>query len=493
MDYDENDDADEGVSKWPFYLAAIFIISLVIGFAYLHLRATETLDQWQLTTCILASGLASILVFIPHLIDRFLAIAFDPSNRKDEELHRKTYFDIKEMRSELEAFSVKVDKVPTLVDKIVSEGLNKESTSDPALPQISADLDKINKALLEKMNTVEELIVQNPLIPEPDPALSEAVNSIAGIKKSMDSLSQEIKALHNAVDQLPTEFPNPGVVERETQPLPKNVDEPSQRQKDEQDNQSEITEEGEVLIDEDSNADLPSKDEPEENPEDEPRTEVEIEQPNQPEVEEVAELPNEEITSNPENEEDLKFEESEENEESHPIIELEAPEDQIEEHIEIPEDEQEKEEESINDPDHSAGLSDTHNPELDLDLPDPEETIRKVDAILQETDPSKTSEPSTIKEVAEKTKTSQTGTTAVVANVMIGIGNKPYLRGEGPGLSWEEGVAMNFIEIGKWAWSPPRKNASLTVQLFRNDNDPDQSGKIEVKAGEKIEITPQFG
>ena len=146
MDYDENDDAGEGVIKWPFYMAAIFIISLVIGFAYLHLKATETLDQWQLTTCILASGLASILVFIPHLIDRFLAIDFDPSNRKDEELHRKTYFDIKEMRSELEAFSVKVDKVPTLIDKIVSEGLNKESTSDPALPQISANLDKIKNA-----------------------------------------------------------------------------------------------------------------------------------------------------------------------------------------------------------------------------------------------------------------------------------------------------------------------------------------------------------
>jgi hypothetical protein len=508
MDYDENDDADEGVSKWPFYLAAVFIISLVIGFAYLHLKATETLDQWQLTTCILASGLASILVFIPHLIDRFLAIAFDPSNRKDEELHRKTYFDIKEMRSELEAFSVKVDKVPTLVDKIVSEGLNKESTSDPALPQISADLDKINKALLEKMNTVEELIVQNPLLPEPDPALSEAVNSIAGIKESMDSLSREIKALHNAVEQLPTEFPNPGIVESETQPLPKNVDEPSLAQEVEQDNQSEITEEVEVLIDEDSNADMPSKDEPEENPdlervekdretieedpEEEPKMEEEIEQPNQSEVEEAAELPNEDITSNPEKEEDLKFEESEEEEESHSIIEPEAPEDQIEEPIEIPEDEQENTDESINDPDHSAGHSDALNPELDLDLPDPQETIRKVDAILKQTDPSKTSDPSPIKEVAEKTKTSQTGTTAVVANVMIGIGNKPYLRGEGPGLSWEEGVAMNFIEIGKWAWSPPRKNASLTVQLFRNDNDPDQSGKIEVKAGEKIEITPDF-
>jgi len=84
-------------------------------------------------------------------------------------------------------------------------------------------------------------------------------------------------------------------------------------------------------------------------------------------------------------------------------------------------------------------------------------------------------------------------TTTVVANVMIGIGNKPYLRGEGPGLSWDEGVAMNFIEIGKWAWSPPRKNASLTVQLYRNDQDPDQGGKIEVRPGERLEINPDFG
>ena len=131
MDFEENEEEKEGVTKWPFYCAALFIISLVIGFAYLHLTVNKTLDQWQLTTCILASGLASILVFIPHLIDRFLAIAFDPSNRKDEELHRKTYFDIKEMKSQLEAFSVKIDKVPTLVDKIVSDSQKQEPSPDP--------------------------------------------------------------------------------------------------------------------------------------------------------------------------------------------------------------------------------------------------------------------------------------------------------------------------------------------------------------------------
>ena len=84
------------------------------------------------------------------------------------------------------------------------------------------------------------------------------------------------------------------------------------------------------------------------------------------------------------------------------------------------------------------------------------------------------------------------GTTTVVANVMIGIGNKPFLRGEGPGLSWDEGVSMNFVEIGKWAWSPPRKNASLIVQVYRNDQDPDKGGKVEVNPGQKLEITPDF-
>ena len=127
--------------------------------------------------------------------------------------------------------------------------------------------------------------------------------------------------------------------------------------------------------------------------------------------------------------------------------------------------------------------------ELDLGLPDPAETLRKVDALLAGESTAPPPEPK--KEEAPKPKPG--GVTSVVANVMIGIGNKPFLRGEGPGLSWDEGVPMNFVEIGKWAWSPTRKNATLTVQVYRNDEDPDQGGKYEVKPGEKFEITPDFG
>jgi hypothetical protein len=157
-----------------------------------------------------------------------------------------------------------------------------------------------------------------------------------------------------------------------------------------------------------------------------------------------------------------------------------------------PEDDRE-DEEIINEQEKAVLNKEEVTDELAIDLPDPAETLRKVDAILQDTDPTQPLQPEPEIEQEKTSTKTVSGTTSVIANVMIGIGNKPFLRGEGPGLSWDEGVPMNFIEIGKWSWSPPRKNASLTVQLYRNDEDPDQTGKIEVKAGDKIEINPDFG
>lgn len=486
MDYTENDER-EGVTKWPFYLAALFIITLVIGFAYLHLKVNETLDQWQLITCILASGLGSILVFIPHLIDRFLAIAFDPSNREDEELHRKTYFDIKEMKSELEAFSVKVDKVPTLVDKIVSDALKKDPSVESDINRVSNDIDKIKNTLIEKIKNLEDLIVQGPLLPETDPALSEVTKSIPNLQKSIDAISIEIKDIQKTVGKIPTKFPKSIVNEEEVYT---SLEVENKRQEDQslEDNNTPSSEEenvnseeeedlGKVIVEHENRFDEPSKELSEtsetiqdlaEDPIDDDLDSIEEEDV----IEHIADgdAVEEELESKNKllvNEESNLDEKSAEL----PVVKDNLEEKEVEELI--------IEEESS-------------NKELDLDLPDPLETIRKVDAILQETDPDHSPSPLTTQEEPIKPKTSQTGTTSVVANVMIGIGNKPYLRGEGPGLNWDEGVPMNFIEIGKWAWSPPRKNASLTVQLYRNDNDPDKSGKIEVKAGDKIEINPDF-
>ena len=483
MDFEENEEEKEGVTKWPFYCAALFIISLVIGFAYLHLTVNKTLDQWQLTTCILASGLASILVFIPHLIDRFLAIAFDPSNRKDEELHRKTYFDIKEMKSQLEAFSVKIDKVPTLVDKIVSDSQKQEPSPDPTLSELPNDLNEIKRTLMEKLKGLEELVVQTPLLPEPDPAVAQMAQNIPLIQNSIDSLSKEVQSLKKLVQTLPTEFPEPVVIEKKDPELvsdrsPNNLEsdplsDDSKLTKEEEDIEEEIIESDpaeETIVESSVETESFGQDTEESSGE----VEIELEGQNEDEMEPPT-PPNPALESSPEGQDQTIEDELDTNDETA-----------------TPEKSQPSEES----PDNTDVQEEPVIEELALELPDPAETLRKVDAILQETDPSDSS-GSSISSLENKEisvpKTSSTGTTSVVANVMIGIGNKPYLRGEGPGLNWDEGVPMNFIEIGKWAWSPSRKNASLTVQLFRNDNDPDQSGKIEVKAGEKIEITPQFG
>ena len=454
MEYGENDDAPDGVTKWPFYFSALFILALVLGFAYLHFRDHNTLDQWQLVTCILASALASVLVFIPHLLDRFLYLVFDPANRKDEELHRKTYFDIKEMRGDLETLAVKVDKVPSLVDKILTESLSGSDKPNPLLEKISTELEESKEELLEKIRVIQELTEQSPLLPEPDPAIAQANESIAQLGNSLTDLSNRIKELQATVNQLPTEFPEPvaSLAPETGTPEPEDMESVTDEEE-EDDSIEEISEETEPEPEETEEFEeaepepLPVEESVDEEPEADSQEEKEI----APEVEETGL-------------------DEEENEPEPATQEAVAPDEPLEEPVE-PEPETD---------------------ELSLDLPDPEETLRKVDALLAGEDASAGPKPEPAEE-PKKPKSSSGGTTSVVANVMIGIGNKPYLRGEGAGLSWDEGVPMNFIEIGKWAWTPTRKNASLTVQVYRNDEEPDKGGKIEVKSGQEIEITPEFG
>ena len=67
MDFENNNEQSEGVTKWPFYFSSLFIVVLVVGLAFTQFQVNGLLDTWQLITCALASGLASILVFIPPL------------------------------------------------------------------------------------------------------------------------------------------------------------------------------------------------------------------------------------------------------------------------------------------------------------------------------------------------------------------------------------------------------------------------------------------
>lgn len=79
------------------------------------------------------------------------------------------------------------------------------------------------------------------------------------------------------------------------------------------------------------------------------------------------------------------------------------------------------------------------------------------------------------------------------ASILIGIGNKPFLRGSAGGLSWQAGVPMDFEAIGKWRWvAPADLDGPVEIQIYRNDEDPDRNGRHTLEPGQKLEVTPIF-
>ena len=72
-------------------------------------------------------------------------------------------------------------------------------------------------------------------------------------------------------------------------------------------------------------------------------------------------------------------------------------------------------------------------------------------------------------EMAASTQ-SPDGATRLLVTAYIGIGNRLFIRGEGPGLSWEKGVPLQFVSIGKWRWETSGAAAPVKFKLYKNDD-----------------------
>jgi len=458
MDYDLENEND-GLGKGPFYGAAAFLFLVIALFASVTLKEQGTLGHWEIASCLLGTGLISILLFLPHFLAGIVDRIEEKNTQTDSDLASKAFYELKEVRSDLDALAVKVDKVPTLVDKIVSDSANQQAEQSP--DTLMEKLTDLEKQVNSKLDRIEEASLAQPLISENDSDLNE-------LKKSLGKLIDKVGLLQEKIDFIADSPRSKTSIEEESS------------------SKEEIAQEVEQTVFEETGFDLNSGEETIEPTDEETNTLKEEEKETKILPDDISNDP----THDPE-EETLEL--REDGVEEEPVLDLDIVSEDVEKIDSLPEPEKEdeypdktitQEEPEFVEKDPEEELPD----ELDLGLPDPEETLRKVDALLAgEESSEKVDKPEVTKESKENS-----GPTTVVANVMIGIGNKPYLRGEGPGLSWDEGVPMNFIEIGKWAWSPSRKNASLTVQVYRNDQDPDKGGKVEVKPGQKLEITPDF-
>jgi hypothetical protein len=82
--------------------------------------------------------------------------------------------------------------------------------------------------------------------------------------------------------------------------------------------------------------------------------------------------------------------------------------------------------------------------------------------------------------------------TFLSAQIDIGFGNHLYVRGEGPGLSWDHGLAMD--NTGSNLWTATIKGAKLPVvfKVLVNDLTWNAGPDYSVEPGQSLTVTPAF-
>ena len=85
------------------------------------------------------------------------------------------------------------------------------------------------------------------------------------------------------------------------------------------------------------------------------------------------------------------------------------------------------------------------------------------------------------------------GATRLLVTAYIGIGNRLFIRGQGPGLHADKGQPLQFVSIGKWRWETTDAAAPVRVRLYKNDQVECVSvGELTLEPGHQSEVTANF-
>lgn len=130
----------------------------------------------------------------------------------------------------------------------------------------------------------------------------------------------------------------------------------------------------------------------------------------------------------------------------------------------------------------------------------PKATAAKKAPVKPKTVAKKAKAPAKPKPVAKKAKAAakpkaaskKTPVTTIRAQVDVGFGNSLFIRGNGGGLSWEQGTPMDWVD-GDWVWSSASVNgAGLEFKFLLNDEAWSEGENESLKAGETSISTPSF-
>lgn len=82
--------------------------------------------------------------------------------------------------------------------------------------------------------------------------------------------------------------------------------------------------------------------------------------------------------------------------------------------------------------------------------------------------------------------------TTIVAQIDVGFGNTLYVRGEGPGLSWEKGTALDCVADDKWSIVLAETSKPIVFKFLINDQTWCTGDDYVAQPGTTLTVTPAF-
>jgi hypothetical protein len=80
----------------------------------------------------------------------------------------------------------------------------------------------------------------------------------------------------------------------------------------------------------------------------------------------------------------------------------------------------------------------------------------------------------------------------VEARIDVGLGNALFIRGQGDGLSWEQGQPLVCMNASTWVWHSGQARDKVVFKLLVNDQVCAKGADMVLEAGRKLEVVPAF-
>ncbi len=106
--------------------------------------------------------------------------------------------------------------------------------------------------------------------------------------------------------------------------------------------------------------------------------------------------------------------------------------------------------------------------------------------------PAKAAAPKPARKAPLKKPAASATSTKITANIDVGFGNTLYLRGEGPGLNWDRGLAMDCVADDEWTITLSDATVPIVFKFVLNDTIWSLGNDFTVEPGGSVAIAPTF-